>query len=67
MVSLRMGKVLERKLEPTNQEPLKVELAAFMECVQNRRKPAVTAEDGLRALELAMRINAAIAERLVLR
>jgi predicted dehydrogenase len=67
MVSLRMGKVLERKLEPVNQEPLKVELAAFVECVQNRRKPAVPGEDGLRALELAMRINAAIAERLVLR
>ena len=67
MVSLRMGKVLERKLQPANQEPLKVELAAFVECVQNRRKPAVPGEDGLRALELAMRINAAIAERLVLR
>jgi predicted dehydrogenase len=67
MVSLRMGKVLERKLEPVNQEPLKVELAAFVECVQNRRKPAVSGEDGLRALDLAMRINAAIAERLVLR
>ena len=66
MVSLRMGRVTERKLEPANQEPLKVELAAFAECVQKRGRPAVSGDDGLRALELAMRINAAIAERLVL-
>ncbi len=67
MVSLRMGRVQERKLEPLNQEPLKVELAAFAECVQKRGMPAVTGVDGLRALELATRINAAIAERLMLR
>ncbi len=67
MVSLRMGRVIERKLEPANQEPLHVELAAFVDCVQRRGKPVVTGEDGLRALELAMRINAAIAERLMLR
>ena len=67
MVSLRMGKVIERKLEPSNEEPLKLELQAFAECVRMHGKPAVTGEDGLRALELAMRINSAIAERLVLR
>jgi predicted dehydrogenase len=67
MVSLRMGRVIERKLEPPNQEPLKLELQAFAECVQKREKPVVSGDDGLRALELAMRINAAIAERLVLR
>jgi len=67
MVSLRMGKVIERKLEPSNEEPLKLELQAFAECVRMHGKPAVSGEDGLRALELAMRINSAIAERLVLR
>ena len=67
IVSLRMGRVIERKLEPLNEEPLKRELAAFIECVQKRETPMVTGENGLRALELAMRINAAIAERLVLR
>jgi len=67
MVSLRMGGVIERKLEPPQQEPLKVELAAFIDCVKTRRPPAVSGEDGLRALELATRINAAIAERLMLR
>jgi predicted dehydrogenase len=67
MVSLRMGRVIERKLEPPTQEPLKIELAAFADCVRTRRAPVVSGEDGLRALELATRINAAIAERLVLR
>jgi predicted dehydrogenase len=67
MVSLRMGSVIERKLEPPNQEPLRIELAAFVDCVRTHRKPPVSGEDGLRALELATRINAAIAERLMLR
>ena len=38
MVSLRMGSVMERKLEPANQEPLKVELAAFVDCVRTPQK-----------------------------
>src|SRR5204863_9762403 len=67
MVSLRMGGVIERKLEPPTQEPLQIELAAFMDCVRTRKTPAVSGEDGLRALELATRINAAIAQRLMLR
>jgi predicted dehydrogenase len=67
MVSLRMGNVTERKLEPLKEEPLKLQLAAFAKCVENRRTPVVGGEDGLRALDLAMRINGAIAERLVLR
>src|SRR5262245_15462116 len=67
MVSLRMGRVAERKLEPVNQEPLRVELGSFAACVRQRERPVVSGEDGLRALELAMRINTAIAERLVLR
>jgi predicted dehydrogenase len=66
MVSLRMGQVVERKLEPVNQEPLKLQLQAFIRCIDGREKPVVSGEDGLRALQLAMRINAAIAERLML-
>src|SRR5215467_13151235 len=65
MVSLRMGHVTERKLEPVKEEPLKLQLAAFAKCVEERQTPAVGGEDGCRALDLAMRINDAIAERLV--
>jgi predicted dehydrogenase len=67
MVSLRMGRVTERKLEPAKDEPLKLQLAAFSKCVENRQTPLVCGEDGCRALDLAMRINGAITERLVLR
>src|SRR5439155_22490021 len=67
VVSLRMGRVLERKLEPPKGEPLKLELQSLSECVRKRGKPAVSGGDGLRALALAMRINDAITEPLVLR
>jgi predicted dehydrogenase len=63
MVSLRMGRVIEKKLEPPNGEPLKLELEAFVKCVQERSKPVVSGEDGLRALELAISINEEIARR----
>ena len=67
MVSLRMGRVSEQKLEPVKEEPLKLQLGAFAQCVKSRRTPVVAGTDGLRALELAMRINSVIAERLMLR
>jgi len=57
VVSLRMGRVTERKLEPPEQEPLKLELQAFIESVKTRRPPLVSGEDGVKALELALRIN----------
>jgi len=63
MVSLRMGRVTERKLEPPTEEPLKLELESFVNCVRTRSKPIVGGEDGLRALELAMMINEQIARR----
>jgi predicted dehydrogenase len=63
MVSLRMGRVTERKLEPTAAEPLKLELESFVHCVRTRTSPIVGGEDGLRALELAMKINEQIAQR----
>jgi predicted dehydrogenase len=63
MVSLRMGRVTERKLEPPTAEPLKVELESFVNCVRTRTRPIVGGEDGLRALELAMKINEQIARR----
>jgi predicted dehydrogenase len=40
-----------------SEEPLKRELANFVDAVAGRRAPAVTGEDGRRALELAQRIT----------
>ncbi|MGA2761568.1 MAG: Gfo/Idh/MocA family oxidoreductase [Candidatus Cybelea sp.] len=42
-------------------EPLRLELAAFLEAVRTRTQPVVTVEDGRAALALALEINAAIA------
>jgi predicted dehydrogenase len=36
-------------------EPLKLELESFVDAVKNNRKPKVTGEDGLRALEVALK------------
>jgi predicted dehydrogenase len=44
-------------LEVVSEEPLKRELADFVDAVRFHRAPAVTGEDGLRALALAQRIT----------
>ena len=43
-------------------EPLRLELEAFVAAVRGRTKPLVDADEGRRALKLALEINAAIAE-----
>jgi predicted dehydrogenase len=48
--------VVERPMVDSG-EPLKEELAAFVECVEQRETPLVTAEDGLRALAVARKID----------
>ena len=55
----RSERVVER---PTvdNGEPLKKEISAFIEAVQNGTTPLVTGEDGIAALSLATRINEAM-------
>jgi predicted dehydrogenase len=48
------------KLEVLNDEPLRRELADFVDAVRNRRNPGVTAEAGRDALALATRIAEAM-------
>ena len=48
------------KLDVTNEEPLKRELADFVAAVRDKRDPGVTGADGLRAIELAERITVEI-------
>lgn len=52
----RTESVVERPMVD-NGEPLKHELRAFADAARNGTEPVVTAEDGLRALELASRID----------
>jgi len=48
------------KLPTTNEEPLHAELKSFLESVKRRSPPAVTLEDGRRALAVALDVVAAI-------
>ena len=45
------------KLEIAQEEPLKRELADFVEAVREKRAPGVTGTDGLRAINLAERVT----------
>jgi len=61
-----------RAIEPLDitvekKEPLRAELESFVECVRNRTRPIVSAEDGLEAVELAVRVAAAIDDAVVKR
>ena len=49
-------------LDVSREEPLRLELASFIECVRGRTRPLVSGEDGLRALELAFDILTFIRE-----
>jgi predicted dehydrogenase len=42
------------------QEPLRAELEGFLDCVRTRSRPLVSGEDGLAAVELAIRVAEAI-------
>lgn len=55
-VHYRHEGVVERPMIDSD-EPLKEELASFVECIQTGQEPQVTAEDGLRALRVARRID----------
>ena len=50
------------KIDVASEEPLKLELADFVDAVRQKRAPGVTGADGLRALELAQRITDAMKE-----
>jgi len=50
------------KPQITTEEPLRAEIAAFLEAVATRSQPLVSLEDGRRALSVALRTVAAIAE-----
>ena len=54
-------------IQPANvgvekKEPLRAELESFLHCVETRSRPIVAGEDGLAAVDLALRIGAAIDE-----
>jgi len=60
-VRYRHESVIERPTVETG-EPLKNELSSFAESVRERTRPETTGEDGIRAVELAERVETAAAE-----
>jgi len=56
------GVITPASVTVEKKEPLRAELEAFLGCVETRTRPIVAAEDGLAAVELAVRIGAAIDE-----
>jgi predicted dehydrogenase len=55
-VRYRHESIIERPMVD-NAEPLKEELGSFVTAIRDGQEPVVTAEDGLRALEIARRID----------
>ncbi len=49
--------IVEEKLEITRVDSLEREIGAFVEAVRERKKPPVSGDDGIRAMEVAIRIN----------
>lgn len=65
VVSEFAGRRIVREPVPIEKdEPLKLELRSFIECVHGRRTPVVTGEAARRALELALQITRQIREQL---
>ena len=52
-----------QQIQGNGQEPLKLELEAFIQAVQTQARPRVSGEDGLAALQLAEQISEAIQAR----
>lgn len=52
------------ELPVQRKEPLRAELEAFLRCVSERTRPMVSAEDGRDAVDLALRVGAAIEQSL---
>jgi predicted dehydrogenase len=65
IVSEFAGKRVVREPVPINkEEPLKLELAHFVECVRARKTPLVSGESAKKALDVAWEISRQIAENL---
>ena len=58
-------RLVDRAMQPFDlqiekKEPLRAENDAFLQCVRERTRPVVSGEDGLEAVELALRVREAI-------
>ncbi len=58
------SRITREKVPVTKEEPLRLELASFVECVRRKDEPVVSGEQGYAALEVALRITKLIEENL---
>jgi predicted dehydrogenase len=56
------GRIIREEVEIEKDEPLKLELAAFVECARQGKQPKVSGFEGAAALELAVEITRRIEE-----
>ncbi len=54
--------IASKQLEVAKDEPLRLELDSFLDCVERRARPRVSGEDGCRALEVALAVVGKIEE-----
>ena len=59
---LQSGTIAPTGATVEKKEPLRAELESFLACVRDRSRPVVAGEDGLAAVDLAVRVAAAIEE-----
>jgi predicted dehydrogenase len=61
-IRMKGGEAEMDALDVEKQEPLKLELASFIECVRTRRPPLVSGDDAMRALQVSLDILGKIEE-----
>lgn len=65
LVDYDFGDLLEiKRITQNEQEPLKKELESFVDCVLEKRRPAVSGEEGLKSLRVAIEVLKEIEENL---
>ena len=55
-------RLIEKRINVTHQQPLDAELAHFVQCVREQRRPLVSGADGLIAVQVAQQVRCKIAE-----
>jgi len=49
--------IIREAVEVEKDEPLKLEIAAFVECARHGRRPVVTGQEGAEAVRIALEIT----------
>ena len=53
---IKFGNPTEKPISIEKQEPLKMELSHFLNCIINNTQPLITAQEGIQALDTALKV-----------